>query len=484
MKFRSSLTLLVFALILAVMATVASVAMTAQHPEDVSGTWGLPPVDGQPGVSGSYFNVYREGVGNPRAELSLNPSGWDCTLHAQEIVWNAGKARFEWPDRSVKGNGDSCWLTVMPQSNSLLLTIQCPYQCTEPKVHTITLEHIADARLIPPIQTVHTFCSSHDVLRQQFCLPGAIQDGVARLNRTASQVGVLAEDKSQSWFDVKKTMLEILATCHARGGDRSCLQQALDSRVKELETVVAGRQKKLADERRASELAAVSLMRTDQQKAWEGTWAMVNDEMVSTLTIGNCGQQHCTMSVDGETNYEWGYAHNRGACMLDEEEMHYLDANHGFTYHEPYEDDANANGAGPFANFCRIDLTRLGDGYRLSLRGAGCQLTCGMYSSDVYRLNGDYHPLQTPSFACNPETDTTYWDEEIICRDPELARLDREMASAFEKVRVSMTGASRDQFVRSQRNWIQSRREACDSDARRTCLVQAYQKRLAELRVR
>jgi uncharacterized protein YecT (DUF1311 family) len=184
------------------------------------------------------------------------------------------------------------------------------------------------------------------------------------------------------------------------------------------------------------------------------------------------------MSVDGTTNYEFGYGHRRGQCSLDDADMRYLDSARGFAYLEPAEDDANAAGAGPFANFCRIDLTRVGDGFRVRLRGAGCQLRC--MEAQGKELNGDYHPRQTPSFGCNEDLDSMRWDEALLCLDPELARLDREMASAYEKARAA-TGAARDRLVRSQRAWISSRRETCDQDHRRTCLVQAYQARLKEL---
>jgi len=73
------------------------------------------------------------------------------------------------------------------------------------------------------------------------------------------------------------------------------------------------------------------------------------------------------------------------------------------------------------------------------------------------------------------------WDEENLCLDPELARLDREMAAAFGKAKAAAQGAARTSLVRGQRAWIAGRGTGCDADKRRTCLLEAYRKRLREL---
>lgn len=74
------------------------------------------------------------------------------------------------------------------------------------------------------------------------------------------------------------------------------------------------------------------------------------------------------------------------------------------------------------------------------------------------------------------------WEGALICIDPELAQLDRELASSFEKAKGAATGPSRQKLVRAQRSRLGARREECDHGERRTCLVAACRKRLAELK--
>jgi hypothetical protein len=183
-------------------------------------------------------------------------------------------------------------------------------------------------------------------------------------------------------------MLNVFEGCHAGRGDKACLLSGLENRAKQLESGIASRQASLAKERRTSEAAAVTLSRADQRKGWEGTWQMENDELTSALTIEDCDEKQCRVSIVGETG-EYGESSRRNACILDDAVMRYLDQNRGFAYLEPKEDDANEGGAGPFANFCRIDLDRAGAGFRVRVRGAGCQrfgnAPCG-------KLTGDYHP--------------------------------------------------------------------------------------------
>jgi hypothetical protein len=354
----------------------------------LAGTWGLAPVDRQPGVSGSYLAIYRGDGGMTYADLYVYPGGWDCSLETKEVVWNAGKSRFEWLNESEKGKGNPCWMTAVPKGEKLDLTIWCPWNCTDGKnVHQLTLERISDVRLAPPVHTVHTFCSTHDVLRQQFCLPGAVQDAIARIQRAAKQRNVLS-DEDEDLPDIEETMLGVLEGCHARGGDGSCLLRELEGRAKQVETAVSSRQASLAKERRTSEAASVMLARADQRKAWEGTWQMADDEITSELTIGACDEKQCRVSLVGETA-GYGESSRRNACILDDVVMRYLDPNRGFAYLEPKEDDANEAGAGPFANFCRIDLERNASGVRVRVRGAGCQR---FGDARCEKLTGEYRP--------------------------------------------------------------------------------------------
>jgi hypothetical protein len=126
----------------------------------------------------------------------------------------------------------------------------------------------------------------------------------------------------------------------------------------------------------------------DQRKTWEGTWQMADDETTGELTIEGCDEKQCRVSIVGETG-EYGESSRRKACILDDVVMRYLDPNRGFAFLEPKEDDANEAGAGPFANFCHIDLRRAAAGIRVRVRGGGSKrfgdASCG-------KLNGKFSP--------------------------------------------------------------------------------------------
>ena len=466
---------------IAMVCALAPASRAADAQSAVGATWGLPPIDGQPGVTGSYFFLHRTEKGGVRASVSLNPDGWSCGADV-DITWNQDAMRFEWPNRSKTEAGKACWLEASPLKDRLDLRIWCPYECTHGEVtHQISLEKIAADHLVPPEHVVDTFCSSHDALRQELCRPGDLQQLVAEGNLAARQRGVLAEGNGDVPLlpETARELLAILDACRAAGGDRACLVQALRTRRDTAADAVAARQTALAEERRRSEAAAVTLT-APQTQAWEGARHLVNDEMIATLTLESCDAKGCALAVEGTTNYAFGYQERRGTCSLRYNRLTFTGEDRGFSYVDPAETDRNADGAGPFANFCRIDLVRTADGFRVALRGVGCADGC--FEAHFPGLDGSYHARPQPSFTCPPETGNLAWDEENLCLDPELAGLDREMAAAFGKARTAVQGAAQTALVRAQRAWIGKRRTDCDADKRRTCLVEAYRNRLEELK--
>ncbi|QGL96424.1 hypothetical protein FEO90_06375 [Stenotrophomonas maltophilia] len=78
-----------------------------------------------------------------------------------------------------------------------------------------------------------------------------------------------------------------------------------------------------------------------------------------------------------------------------------------------------------------------------------------------------------PSFDCGNASSAV---EQMICADPDLARLDKQTAEAFGVVRArSMDPGA---VTASQGRWRRTVRDVCDDEA---CIQQAYQARLAEL---
>jgi uncharacterized protein len=81
-------------------------------------------------------------------------------------------------------------------------------------------------------------------------------------------------------------------------------------------------------------------------------------------------------------------------------------------------------------------------------------------------------PAQGASFDCAKASTKV---EHMICDNPELSKLDDELAAKFKSAQPG--GADRAELVRDQRQWL-SERNACPSVA---CVKDAYEKRLTAL---
>jgi len=98
--------------------------------------------------------------------------------------------------------------------------------------------------------------------------------------------------------------------------------------------------------------------------------------------------------------------------------------------------------------------------------------------ADDYQEPNSDEPLvddasTVPSFDCGNASSAV---EQMICANPDLARLDKQTAEAFGVVRArSMDPA---QVTASQGRWRRTVRDICSDEA---CIEQAYQTRLAEL---
>jgi uncharacterized protein YecT (DUF1311 family) len=336
-------------------------------------------------------------------------------------------------------------------------------------------------RLVPPEHVLLPFCATHDTLRQEFCRPGELQTLIAEGNLAVRQRGVLAgaDSPASAFPDTAAELLAVLAKCRSANVGRTCLADTLRERRDTHLAAVTQRQKALAEERKKSEADAIPIADADAA-GWTGKRYLVNDAFLATLTIERCDAQHCTLSVFGETNYAWGYQEHHGDCLHEENVLTLTAPDRGFSYADPGDDDRNAEGAGPFANFCRFDLTRTGDAIHVMLSGAGCALRC--MDAQYPGLAGEYPTHPKPSFTCPAEPgDEQPWDEQNLCLDPELAALDRDMAGAFAKAKAGAAGAAQAALVKAQRAWIAKRRDDCNHDKRRTCLVEAYRTRLQEL---
>jgi len=86
-----------------------------------------------------------------------------------------------------------------------------------------------------------------------------------------------------------------------------------------------------------------------------------------------------------------------------------------------------------------------------------------------------------PSFDCAKASNAI---ERAICKDPELAKADRDMAATYTALIAKLGGAAKDDAVKDQARWIAERNRACavDTDGVDVCLKRRYKARTANLR--
>jgi uncharacterized protein len=86
-----------------------------------------------------------------------------------------------------------------------------------------------------------------------------------------------------------------------------------------------------------------------------------------------------------------------------------------------------------------------------------------------------------PSFDCAKASNAI---ERTVCKDPDLARADREMAAAYAALARELSGAAKDDLVKEQARWIGDRNRVCaaDTDGLEPCLKGRYAARTENLR--
>lgn len=90
-------------------------------------------------------------------------------------------------------------------------------------------------------------------------------------------------------------------------------------------------------------------------------------------------------------------------------------------------------------------------------------------------------PLQQSGFDCaRADSSAT----ELICTDPDLAALDRELARLYDRARAApaMSEAERTTLVATQRGWIKGRDDCWKADDLRQCVLANTLMRIHELR--
>ena len=84
-----------------------------------------------------------------------------------------------------------------------------------------------------------------------------------------------------------------------------------------------------------------------------------------------------------------------------------------------------------------------------------------------------------PSFNCAKASGQA---QQLVCRDPELARLDREIARLYGLASSGPQARRHPELKAMQRGWIKGRDDCWKSEDARRCVRDAYALRIAELR--
>ncbi|MDB5489208.1 MAG: hypothetical protein JWQ58_2923 [Reyranella sp.] len=88
-----------------------------------------------------------------------------------------------------------------------------------------------------------------------------------------------------------------------------------------------------------------------------------------------------------------------------------------------------------------------------------------------------------PSFDCAKASNGA---ERVICKDPAMAKTDRELSNLYVGLLAKLTGPAKESLEKSQVRWIVGRNRAClpndDPDVIVRCLKTRYENRIADLK--
>ena len=105
-----------------------------------------------------------------------------------------------------------------------------------------------------------------------------------------------------------------------------------------------------------------------------------------------------------------------------------------------------------------------------------------MWAAAFAVLPGAVAAQTTPSFDCTQKLTSSV--EQRICRDPQLAALDRQLADAYAAALAKATPADAQALATAQRGWIKGRNDCWKSADIPACVDTAYHDRITELQAR
>lgn len=91
-------------------------------------------------------------------------------------------------------------------------------------------------------------------------------------------------------------------------------------------------------------------------------------------------------------------------------------------------------------------------------------------------------PVVVQSVDCRQATTSSI--DELVCKDQELAALDRQLAGVFAEAQQKAIDERPPRLPASQRRWLRERNDCWKSTTRRECVDHRYRLRIAELQAR
>ncbi len=87
-----------------------------------------------------------------------------------------------------------------------------------------------------------------------------------------------------------------------------------------------------------------------------------------------------------------------------------------------------------------------------------------------------------PTFSCSKVSAGSI--EALICQDPALAALDRQLAEVYAAASKKAVNEHPSTLKAEQRGWVKGRNECWKSEDKSSCVAQSYQQRIVELQAR
>ena len=115
----------------------------------------------------------------------------------------------------------------------------------------------------------------------------------------------------------------------------------------------------------------------------------------------------------------------------------------------------------------------------ISLTAALLALSAAAFATTPGTTPAAKPTVASPSFSCAKATGQA---QQLVCKDAELAQLDRELARLYALASSGPEAKRHPELKAMQRGWIKGRDDCWKSEDARRCVRDAYALRIAELR--